>query len=214
MPSGPKTRASSALSPLRGSAQQSPPGREPRAPPADRSCCRGELAFAAGGPAASNKRRAGHQEVGAKNPNPESRGRAALPGPGAGSGGRWRSCERQSGEGGPRRGPPTGRGCLRPAAFADLRARSCQGPLGGPVHWSRASTRHVRELECLPARRSPVFLGSGFCLSQVGALAPGFGLPVLVAGTGLPPLVTGGGQDLYGGSWTRGVAGAGATGVP
>lgn len=156
------------------------PRRDPRAQPPVRARCRGEPALAAGGTSGVEQRPAGYKEVGAENPRRESRGRAALPGPRAGSGGRWRSCELQRGEGGPRRRPPTGGGRLRPAACSDLCVLSRRGPLAGGVGWLRASTNRAADSSVRPrvgAACSPR-------RSQLRSQAPGFRLSMQVAGTG------------------------------
>lgn len=138
-----------------------------------------------GGPVASNKRRAGHQEVGVRKPqagDSRARGVALAPAraPG-GAGGAASCCAGRAGRGVDR---PPGRGCRRRAAFADLRARSRRGPEGGPLRSSCASTRRAGDRVSAHAWAPSA---PGFRRSQLRAQAPGFGLPVLVTRAGLLP---------------------------
>lgn len=115
-----------------------------------------------GGTGGVEQRRAGHQEVGADNPSRESRGRAALPGPPRGLG-RALEERRAAARGGraARRGPPTSRGCRRPAAVADLCARS-HPPSGWLDRFVARIRERCRGLECTSARGRPVLLARAF----------------------------------------------------
>lgn len=169
---------------------------------APRARCKGEPAFAAGDRWRRTKERGDTRKWGPKTPGARGASGAGARrclGPRAGSGGRWRSGERQRGEGGPRCGPPTRQRLQAPGRFRRSACAKPPGPLGDSVCLLRAFTSG----ECPSSRGRPGLPRTGFGWSQLRAQAPDLRLSMQIAG--LLPWVTGGPTVA---------AGGGATGVP
>lgn len=111
---------------------------------------------------ASNKGALGTRKWGPKTPGRRVAGARRCLGPRAVSGGRWRSGERQRGEGGPRRGPPTRQRLQACGGFL----RSVCAKLPGASRWPGVFVARIhkpcRELQCTSARGRSVFPKAAF----------------------------------------------------